>query len=220
MKNVVKTLGVGIIISLIISCSSVKVTDFWKDANITKLKDQHIMVINKTSKNIVRTRFEKDLVSSLNNKGFNAVESLTMFPNIESEKKLNISEIDEIKNQILSKGIEAVIVTTLKEVEEFENVENIHSGYYINTSPSGIIYRGRYYRNFYRYYGTVYISSPTTTKITSSGKNYVLETVIYDLTKKENNQLLSVITTKIDNPETLGTTSKDFSKKIAKELSK
>jgi hypothetical protein len=66
----------------------------------------------------------------------------------------------------------------------------------------------------------VYIDSGPTSSTSSKGKKYVLETVMYDLTMLDQNQLTSVITSVIDNPESIGTTSKDFSKKMVKELVK
>ena len=54
--------------------------------------------------------------------------------------------------------------------------------------------------------------------VTTVNKKYILETVTYDLSLPEENQLVSVITTVVDNPESLNTTSKDFSKKLVKEL--
>ncbi|WP_298539078.1 hypothetical protein [uncultured Aquimarina sp.] len=58
------------------------------------------------------------------------------------------------------------------------------------------------------------------TVLTENVKKYTLETVVYDLTQPKEKQLLSVITTEIDDPQTLGMVSLDFSKKVVKELNK
>lgn len=219
MRTIGKILGVGLLGLMLTGCSStVKVADSWKDVKTTEIKNKNILVVSKTANEIARVRFEKDLVTSLNKKGYNAVESFVKFPNIKPSNKVKEGEIKEIISDLKKNGVDVVLMTVLRDVKEFTKETTTSNSMVINTSP--MFYRRGFYRGFRNYYSTIYVdTAPTTTK-TIKGKEYILETVVYDLNNTEEKELISVITTQIDNPETLGTTSEEFAKKIAKELSK
>ncbi|WP_109097428.1 hypothetical protein [Aquimarina sp. AU58] len=216
MKTINKILGITMGMTLLFSCSAVKVTDSWKDVKTPSIKEKNIMVVSKTDNEVARTRFEKDMVLTLNHKGYQSVESFVVFPGSISTNEMSEDEIKEIKEKLKKSGIDVVIMTVLKDCQEYTETITTGTTYQLNTYPT--FYRRGYYGGFYRYYGTVYIQSDPITTVTSLGKKYILETVVYDLSLPEEKQLLSVITTVLDNPETLSTTSKDFSKKIVKEL--
>ncbi|OUR94550.1 hypothetical protein A9Q87_02640 [Flavobacteriales bacterium 34_180_T64] len=215
MKKVIKILGVNIIVLLIVSCSSVKVTDSWKDNEVVNLVDKKVLVLSKSKDDLTRKQFEIDLVDKLEENNINSVESFKLIPKVDVNDSLTKSEIDELKRKYIEKGIDVVIMTVLKDTQEFETTTTTGgSNYYFSSYP--VYYR----RGFYRSYHTIYMDSSPSSYTTSKGKRFILETIVYDLNEPENEQLLSVITTKIENPETLGTTSKDFSKKVIKELIK
>jgi len=218
MKTIGKLLGILLLITIVFSCSSVKVTDSWKDIQLSDVKDKKIMVISKTEDGVVRQQFETDLVDNLSINGVNSTESFKHFPEMSDTGTLNESQLKQLKKELKNNGIDMILLTVLKDVKEYTKTTTTgESGYYMNSYP---IYRRGYHRGFYRYYNTIYIGAEPITSITSKGKKYILETIVYDLTQPENDQLLSVITTEIDNPQTLGTTSLDFSKKIVKDLIK
>jgi hypothetical protein len=60
-----------------------------------------------------------------------------------------------------------------------------------------------------------YVEQTTTT---STSKLYIVETTVYDLEKEGENQLVAVVTSQIDNPESAGATAKDYVKKITQSL--
>ena len=218
MKNL-KRIGLIIVGLTLVGCSStVQVSDTWKDVKLTDVKGKKVMVINNTENIIVREQFESDMVEHLNNEGVKSVSSITKFPSLNSEQKLSKSEVTKFKNELKSEGVELVLLSVLKDVQEYTKTTTSGTGYTVSTGP--VFYRRGYYRSFYRFYSDFYIHDGTETSITTQGKKYIIETIVYDLTQPEENQLMSVITTTIDNPETLGTTSKDFSKKVVKELVK
>lgn len=217
MKTIKKIFGSTVILILLSSCSSVKMIDSWKNLEVSDLKDKKIMIVSKTDDKTARIRFEKDLVEHLNKKGYQSVESYIMFPKSSSTKELSEQEMTEIKSILKNRGIKVVIMTTLKDCEEYTKTTTINNSYY-EAYPS--YYELGYYRGFYGYYRTIYLESNPVTMITTNAKKYTLETVIFDLTQSEEKQVLSVITTEIDDPKVLGTISTDFSKKIVKELDK
>ncbi|WP_282080775.1 hypothetical protein [Aquimarina algiphila] len=215
MKTLYRLFGTAIVLILFSSCSSVKITDSWKNLEVPDIKNKKVMVVSKTDDQTARVRFENDLVENLNKKGYQSVESYVIFPKSSPTKELSESETLEIKETLKNKDIDVVIVTVLKHCEEYTKmISNNNSFLY----PS--YYGLGYYRGFYGYYGTIYMDSESVTVITENAKKYILETVVYDLTQPKEKQLLSVITTEIDNPQTLGVVSIDFSKKVVKELNR
>ncbi|AXT63006.1 hypothetical protein D1816_22565 [Aquimarina sp. AD10] len=217
MKTKYRLLGTLMVLILFSSCSSVKITDSWRNLEIPKIKGKKVMVVSKTDDQTARIRFENDLVENLNKKGYHSVESYVVFPKSSPTKELTESETLEIKKKLKNNGIDVVIVTVLKHCEEYTKTTSKNDSFYaIYPSYYGL----GYYRGFYGYYGTVYMDSEPVTVLTENAKKYILETVVYDLTQPEEKQLLSVITTEVDDPQTLGTVSIDFSKKVVKELNK
>ena len=219
MKKVMKTLGILTLTLVFSSCSTVKVANTWKDVKTSSIKEKNVLVISKTDNNVARMQFETDMVNNLISNGVNATESFKVFPEINGSEKLDETQLKCIKEELKSDGIDVVLLTVLKDTQDYTKTTTTGgTNYYISSYP---VYYGRgYHRGFYRYYNTFYVNSEPITSVTSNGKKYILETITYDLTQPKDKQLLSVITTEIDNPETLGTTSKDFSRKVIKELVK
>lgn len=218
MKTVNKLIGIVAIAIVMFSCSPVKVTHSWKDIRTPDIKHKNILVVSKTDNETARIQFEKDMVHVLNNNGYQSVESFVKFPEIEITNEIDYNKLKKITNKLKKEGIDVVIMTVLRDTKQFTKTTTSSSVYAINTYP---IYYGRgFHRGYYRHYGSVYFESYPVTSVTTEGKIYVLETIVYDLTQPEDKRVLSVLTTKIDNPDSLGTTSGDFSKKIVKELTK
>ncbi|PCI34818.1 MAG: hypothetical protein COB60_05675 [Flavobacteriaceae bacterium] len=218
MKTVFKIIGIVTVAIVMESCSSVKVTDSWKDIRTPEIKNKNILVVSKTGNETARVRFEKDMVDVLNDNGYKSVESFVKFPEIEQTNEIDYDRWDKLTDKLKHEGIEVVIMTVLRDTKQFTKTTTSSSVYSINTYP---FYYGRgYYRGYYRHYGTMYSESYPITSVTTEGKIYVLETIVYDLTQPKDKRVLSVLTTRIDNPDTLGTTSEDFSKKIVKALKK
>lgn len=219
MKKVLIKIGVLALVLVFYNCSTVKVVNTWQEDKVPSLINKDVLVITKADDHVTRVMFETDIVQNLVANKVKGTESFKMLPNINLSEELSKKELRAIKSEIKSKGIDMVVLTSLKSVEEYVQT-NTTGGpdYYMHAHP---MYYGRGYgRGFYGYYNSFYVNSSPLTSTTSKGKKYILETLTYDLTLPEDNQLLSVITTEIDNPETLGVTSKDFSKKVVKELVK
>ena len=214
MKSKLKYLGLfTVVVVLLSSCSTVKITDTWKDTNAMDLKEHKMIVVSVSDNDTSRMRFEKDMVQSLNTEGYRAVESFTKFPEISPSKKVQGAELEALKNKLRNDGVELVIVNVVSDIKNYTTTSSNSTGY--NTMP---YYGHRYHRGFYGYYGGMSVG--TTTYTTEEKTKFILETIVYDLSKPEDKQLQAIITSEIDNPQTLGTTSKDFSKKIIKELNK
>ncbi|MEH6535377.1 MAG: hypothetical protein V7719_03215 [Psychroserpens sp.] len=219
MKTISKVVSVLSLSILLAGCSSVKVTDSWKDVKTSQIENKNIMVLTESESTIIRTTFERDIVEQLSKKGYKSLESYKMFPVIKSDKTLTDEQLRVFKEELTSSGIDVVIMTVLKDVNEYtQTLTQAGTIYYQNTYPT--LYFNSRHGGFYRSYKTIYVNVEPKTTTSYTSKDYVLETLVYDLTQQENNQLSSVITTVIDNPKDLEKTSEDFSKKLIKELIK
>ena len=219
MKTINKILGLVTMSIFLVSCSStVKVADSWKDVKTSEIKNKNILVVSKTNNEAARVRFEMDMVEALNDKGYQAIQSFIKFPGIKPTNKIEEGQVKKVIDKLKKSGVDVVIMTVLQDVKEYTTTTTTGSTYQVSSFPT--YYRRGYYRGFHRYYHRIYIDSDPISAITSKGKKYILETVVYDLTQPDEKELLSVITTEIENPETLGTTSEDFAKKIVRELTK
>lgn len=218
MKTINKFIGIVIVSILFYSCSSVKVADSWKDIKTSDIKNKNVLVVTKTNNETIRVKFEMDMVSVLNDKGYKSIQSFVKFPEMKPAINIEEGQVKEMVNKLKNSGIDVVIMTVLKDVKEYTKTVTSGSSYQVISYP--VYYRRGYYRGFYRHYGIVYLESDPMAEVTSIGKKYILETVVYDLTQPKDKELISVITTEIDNPESIEVVSTDFAKKIAKELSK
>ncbi|MGB0836676.1 MAG: hypothetical protein ACPGRE_01140 [Flavobacteriaceae bacterium] len=206
-----------VLFSLVVlgSCSAVSVVDSWKNVDFSSYKGDKIAVIARTSDNVVRTRLEKDMVSGLDAAGFDAVGSHTKLPSVTPGIKLDKKQIAEIKQNIVNKGYKLVMMVVLKDKENYLKTTSNNSGYNYPGYPG--YYGAGFYRGFGSYYGSLYNYGYSTTT-TEVAKKYVIETVVYDLTKPEGQSLVGVVTTDIDDPTSFSKTASDFASKVISEL--
>jgi hypothetical protein len=214
-----------ILFSLVIflnSCSSVKVLNSWKDANINDVKEHNILVIARTNNVPARIAFENEIVKELAARGISATASFEKFPKLKPNREITEETEKEIKSIIMDNGFQGVILTVVKEEQELTKTVT-DGGYYAGSTYYG--FYPRYYNGFYGYYSHPMAYStygnyvePTTTTYTA--KNYILETVIYNLEKPEDKQLVGVVTSKLEEPENAATSAKQYVKAIAKSFDK
>lgn len=219
MRNLRTVLGTTVLIATLASCSTVKVADTWRELDSTNLEDKSILVVSKTEDAVVRERFEKDLVAQLNDSGLEAKESYSNYSDLSALKDGGTERARELGKSIMDNGHDVVVLTVLRDVEEYTKTVTTGTTYAVNAYPMYYHRRG-YYRSFYGGFGPAYMEGAPYHSVTTNNKKYIMETLVYDLTKPEDEQLLTIITTEVDNPKTLGTTSKDFSKKLGRILSK
>ncbi|WP_136480271.1 hypothetical protein [Cognatitamlana onchidii] len=212
MKRVFKIFGALILSVVIFSCSPVKVVNVWNSNKPINVQNKNVLVVTKVDDHVQRVQFETDLVQHLKLADAKASESFKMLSNKELSQKLEGEALKTVKEKLRSEDVELVVLTALKSVEEYVQT-NTSSGTNVHMYGHPWYYRGY---GFYGYYNSFYINSTPISSVTSTNKKYILETVTYDLTLPDEEQLVSVITTQVDNPETLGAMSKEFSKNISK----
>ena len=225
MNTIKKFSAIVFIAVLVVSCSTVKVTDGWKDARIENVKAGKVLVVFKSKDNIARQRFEKDMSNEVEKRGegFVAVPSYIDFPNADPDEKYTPEDVQKLRDDLKASNINIAIVTTIKSVRE-STVTSVTEdpGYY---GPYGAYggygyYSGRYRTGYYHSMNMAYVSPRNSTAITTTEKEFVVETLLYDLSLPESEQLLSVVTSLVDNPKNIVTTSDDFAKAVIKQLFK
>jgi hypothetical protein len=225
-KNIpMKQFSLYILITIVAAgCSSIKVLDAWKGENINTIKDQNILVIARADSELARVSFEKEIADQIRAKGLQATESHKQFPAHEPDKKLSEEETTELKDKIQQAGFNGVVVSVLKDLQTTTRVTE-DGGYTTGGYTGGpyASYYPGYYGGFYGYYGnamsySTYGNYVPTTINTRTSKTYILETVVYNLEQPEEKQLIAVVTSKVDNPQNVTTTAKQYAHAIAKAM--
>jgi hypothetical protein len=209
-------------ITLFASCSSVKVLNSWKGDNIEAVKENNLLVIARTDNMSARIAFENEIVKELTSRGISAKASFEKFPKLKPDREITEETEKEIKSIIMDNGFLGVVLTVIKEEQELTKTVT-DGGYYAGSTYYG--YYPRYYNGFYRYYShpmsySTYGNYVEQTSKTYTAKNYILETVIYNLDEPEDKQLVAVVTSKLEEPENAATTAKQYVKAIAKSFDK
>lgn len=218
-KSISLVLGLTAVL-LFSGCSSVKVMNSWKGDNAAAVKDNNFIVIARTSDTQSRIAFENEIVKQLSEKGMKATASFTKFPSLNPDVEVTEERKAEIESTIKKAGFNAVVLTVIKDVQNLTKTTQ-EGGYYAGGNYYG--YYPRYYGGFYGYYhhpmsySTMGNYVPET-YVTSSSKNYILETVIYDLDETNENQLVAVVTSKIEDPEGASKIASQYVKAITKSF--
>ncbi|MEM6515096.1 MAG: hypothetical protein AAF688_02855 [Bacteroidota bacterium] len=209
-----------IVILFFQACSSVKVMDAWKSDDVSQLKDNNFLVVTRTENQQARIAFENEIVKQMEAKGYKATASFSKFGNFKPNQKKTEQGQKELENMIRNEGFDGVVLTITKDYKEETRVQT-DGGYYAGGNYYG--YYPRYYGGFYGYFYNpmayhstgVYVPETTTT---STSKIYILETTVYDLKKAGENQLVAVVTTELDNPQSATKTAEEYVKKITASL--
>jgi hypothetical protein len=202
------------------SCSSVKVIDSWKSDRISTIKDNNFLVVARANNLQAQIAFENEIVKQMKSNGYQATASYSKFGEMKPNEPKLESDKEKFKKILKLEGFNAVILTVMKDYQEETRLEK-EGGYYTGGNYYG--YYPRYYSGFYPYYYNPisyhsmgnYVEETYTTNVS---KLYILETTIYNLDESEENQLVAVITSKIDNPETASGAAKGYVKEISKKL--
>ena len=202
------------------SCSSVKVIDSWKSDSISTIKDNNFIVVARANNLQAQIAFENEIVKQMKSNGYQATASYSKFGEMKPNEPELESDKEKFKKILELEGFNAVILTVMKDYQEETRLEK-EGGYYTGGNYYG--YYPKYYSSFYPYYYNPisyhsmgnYVEETYTTNVS---KLYILETTIYNLDESEENQLVAVITSKIDNPETASGAAKGYVKEISKKL--
>jgi hypothetical protein len=218
-KSIYLILTLSVIV-LFNACSSVKVLDAWKADNANSIKDKNIIVIARTANKQARIAFENEIVTQLTSKGMTATASFTKFPNLKPDEEVTEDTNRKVKALLQKEGYNGVVLTVIKDIQESTKTVT-DGGYYAGSNYSS--YYPNYYGGFYGYYYhpmsySSYGSYVPQTSTTFTSKTYVLETVAYNLDEAGEDQLVAVVTSKIEDPDDVTKTASQYVKAIVKSF--
>ncbi|OIQ28508.1 MAG: hypothetical protein BM564_08890 [Bacteroidetes bacterium MedPE-SWsnd-G2] len=197
-----KGLIAGVVLLLFMGCSSTMKYTWTKDGFSGKHYEK-ILIVALTDNQESRTTFENTMVKDLEEQGIVAENSMTLLPPFKNAKRPSESEIHEL---IVNNGFDAVIVSSLLDVESQEVFE------YNDNMYNPVYYRhGRYIYSHYNY-------------MSNSGyykeeKSYVIESRLFDVSakSKEDAVVWSGQSTLTD-PTSYYSASRQYAKRLAKTL--
>ncbi len=219
MNSTIKYFGVILLAFLCVNCGGVKVLDAWKSTNASTFKDKNVLVIARSNNKSARIAFERDISDKLIAKGIKATPSYSKFPPLDASKEMTDERKQMIREILNNEGFDAIVLTSVKDVRERTTTSG--NNYYFN-DPWNTFYPS-YYGNFYGYYYQPYVYGVTigdTSPRTYTTKTYYLETVAFNLDADENDQLIAVVTTTIEDPKDAYKTAGKYTEEIMKALSK
>ena len=201
------------------SCSSVKVLDAWRGEpeSIEKFKTKNVLVFTRTADGSARIAFEEAIANEIRKDGIKVTESFKKFPKVHMNREMTKEREEMISSILDSEGYNGIVITTVKDKEQTTRTEN--TGVYVGASYG---YPG-YYGGFYNYYRHPYAYGPyysgfggyiPTGSTTRTSTTYILETVAYNLDEPEENQLVFVVTTSLDDPSNAYKTAEKYVAKI------
>jgi hypothetical protein len=194
-----------LVLFILLGCSSTKFVDSWRNKEITSFKPNRILVIGVTDNLTARKIFEEKLKQAFILRNINADESLNVINKTFTSTQRTEEEINDLIEGLALKGYDAVLITTLKGVEEKRSYTE---GYYtVNYNWTRF---GRYY---YRFQDIYY-----TPQYYEKYNVYHVESSIYNLKEEENKSLVWVGAFDVVNPQTISTTINDYVIEIVKQL--
>ena len=219
MKKTLPLLLCIISVLVLQNCSSVKVLDSWKSDTVSDVKSRNFLVVARSSNKQARLAFENEIVKQMTSKGYKATASYAKFGDMNPNEEPSESNKGKIKKILEAEGFDGVVLTVMKDYQEETRVQK-EGGYYEGGNYYG--FYPRYYGGFYTYYRhpmsmrTLGNYIPETMATTTS-KLYVLETTVYDLKAPEDKQLVAIVTSKIDNPDSASEAASEYVKKVGCE---
>ncbi len=218
MKKVFKGSFALSFVLLLLGCgASVKVTDSWKADDIDDSKSDKFVVMTRVDDMVTRQRFESEITNQLTALGVDAVESFKSHPGLNLNQKMSQAEIDVVEKMFLDKGINGIILTVVKDKTE-KLVTSTSGGYYTGGGyyPSAYVGYGAfdgYYGAYYSPYGMGGTYIPPTQR-TYTSETYKLETVIYDLNREHDRQLMAVVSVDITDPKSASKVAPAYAQKV------
>ena len=206
-----KILPLLLFLSFLLSCGpSVTVVDSWKAPDISESRTDNFLVMARADDMVARQRFEQEIAKQLRKSGVQATESYLTYPDLQLNKKTTPADIDALKARLEKDGINAIVLTVLKDTKKE-----------LNTTTTS--YGPGYYPGFYGYYDSFYSPygyggayMPASSR-TYESEIYRLETVIFDL-EREGDQLVAVVSINITDPKSASEVAPKYAEKVAEQF--
>lgn len=203
MKNI--QYSVVLLVLILFSCTSSKITNSWKSSSIPYKKYNKILVIGINGGKDIgsKEKMETEFVADLRNLGYNAISSVQEF----GPKTFQNIDEDAVINKFQGTGFDAVITIVLLSKEK--------ERYYI---PAQVYFSpyAMYHRHFWGYYNTMYARIYTPGYYVVD-KRYFWESNLYDLTTKD---LVYSVQTESYNPSSSASLAHEYGELIVNDMIK
>ncbi|SFC45228.1 hypothetical protein SAMN04487891_11199 [Flagellimonas taeanensis] len=190
---------------LLMSCSSTRFVDSWKNKEITSFNPKKLLVVGMTDNLTARRIFEEEMRLAFIQRGINAFESNGIINEDFTETEKTMEEIEGMTQKLLVEGFDAVVITAVKGVDDRINYR---SDYY------DVTYRWYRFGRYWYAYQDVY----HTPGYYSNYKVYHVETAVYNLTAEENRSLVWVGSFDIFDPQNITSTVDDYVARITEQM--
>jgi len=117
MNQLKKIVPFVILVAILSSCASMKLTKSWESNSFENTKKEKILVVSRATDLEIRKAFEQEIVSKLKAEGINAVAAYKAFPDLKDKKNRSEEEINQLLAMFKSKGINAILSTSLKDTK-------------------------------------------------------------------------------------------------------
>ena len=225
MQRIKFFLVLGLISLISSACSSTKVLDSWKAENASDIKSKNFLVIARTDNANARKVFEDAILRELRNNKIKGMVSYDFMEDLKPNKKLTEEEVEAAKEMIREKGFQAVAITVIKDKKQTVKFTK-EGGYYAGATTSSSI--DPYLYTFYTYYSHPY-SMPSArfsgnyveaSVNTERSITYVLETLIFDLERPKKEQLVGMVTSSLQDPDSAIDVAGNYARTVARTLKK
>ncbi|TWO32890.1 hypothetical protein E1J38_008500 [Seonamhaeicola sediminis] len=201
-----KTLLINIIlIVLFMSCSSVKMIDSWKNPDFTKYEPKKILVIGVTPNHEARKAFEFQIITELNIRKINALQSSVVFESSFQDSRQTEKDIELEVNKLISNGYDSILISLVKGVDN-------NLSYGIESAKTD--YHLRRFALYYLFYQDKYFEQNHYT----SYKVFNIETSLYNLKAYNDKSLIWNASFDLIDPNNSKKTINIYTKKIIKAL--
>ncbi len=228
MNKLIQTLLFTFSLLLMIGCgSNVKLKKSWQDDNIGVIKTEKVLIINKSKREGIRQRGEREIANALKVKGVDAVESFVAFPYLSVNANRTEEELAKVLQQFLDAGYEAVMITKLKNPSKEMSANTRITDEDKQKSETDEFYDTSSYGKYPLTFG-VYLNdtdvpnrTPGPDGLEETTDNYSevfeLETVTYHI-KPGQEKLLGSVAIDITDPEDIMGTLEKYAELVAKQL--
>ncbi len=203
----VETIIALILISMVLSCSSSRLTTNWKNPDYKTFKPKKILVVGVTPNYDARKAYEFQLITELNEREIKALQSAVVFEKSFVDSKQTEKDLENQVEKLLSNGYDTVLVSLVKGIDKNES--------YATDSPK-TDYHLRKFIVYYLAYQDAYFKQDYYNKY----KVYNIETSIYELKKDSDNTLVWRATFDLIDPENNSKAIGSHIKKLIKVLEK
>lgn len=196
-----------VLVLMALSCSSTKLTKSWKNPDYYTFNPKKVLVVGVTPNYEARKAYEFQLITELNARKINALQSAVVFEKSFQDSKQTEKDIEAEIDRLLLNGYDTVLVSLVKGVDSKES--------YASDSPK-TDYHLRKFIGYYLLYQDDYFNQDYYSRY----KVFKIETSVYNLKKESDKSLVWRGSFDLIDPNSTNKIIDSYIKKLIKALEK